>query len=159
MAARGNKKSGRDELLDRIVEGIIYLTTESRRLSRERCAEYGITATQLTVLKLLHEIGGLSLSRLSAEIRAHNSTVTGIVDRMERDGLVERLQSAEDRRVWVIDLTPRGRELARKIDVAPWQTLRAALDSLDPGDRDTLLTILAKLASFVSGEVDKSRTS
>ena len=143
--------------LDRIVETIIYLTTESRRLSRERCAEYGITATQLTVLKLLHAIGGLSLSKLSSEIRAHNSTVTGIVDRMERDGLVERVQSAEDRRVWNIDLTPRGRELAKKIDVAPWETLRGALDALDDKERKQLVTILSKLAGHVAAQIETKR--
>ena len=78
------------EDLDRIVETIIYLVTESRRLSKEEASRHGVTPTQLSVLKLLHEIGDLSLGTLSKEIRAHNSTVTGIVDRMEAAGLVER---------------------------------------------------------------------
>ena len=81
------------EDLDRIVETIIYLVTESRRLSKEEASRHGVTPTQLSVLKLLHEIGDLSLGTLSKEIRAHNSTVTGIVDRMEAAGLVERARS------------------------------------------------------------------
>ena len=141
------------EQLDRIVESIIYLTTEGRRLARERCARYGITATQLSVIKMLSEIGDLSLSRLSSLIRANNSTVTGIVDRMERDGLVRREQSEDDRRVWMIKLTERGRRLARGIDIAPWDTLRNAVLRLPEREREQLLLILSRVAAEVAREV------
>src|SRR6516165_6652654 len=108
------------EDLDRIVETIIYLVTESRRLSKEEAGRYGVTPTQLSVLKLLYEIGDLSLGNLSREIRAHNSTVTGIVDRMEASGLVERARSDEDRRVWIIRLTAQGKKVAERVKVSPW---------------------------------------
>jgi DNA-binding MarR family transcriptional regulator len=139
--------------LDRIVETIIYLTTEARRLARERSARHGITATQLSVIKMLHEIGDLSLSRLSAHIHAHNSTVTGIIDRMERDGLVRRARDPDDRRVFLIKLTERGRRLAREIDVAPWEALRGAILRLDPRDRARLLEILSTVATEVGRTV------
>ena len=113
------------EDLDRIVETIIYLVTESRRLSKEEATRYGVTPTQLSVLKLLQEIGDLSLGTLSKEIRAHNSTVTGIVDRMEAAGLVERARSEQDRRVWIIRLTAPGRKVAERAKVSPWDVLRA----------------------------------
>src|SRR4051812_43903535 len=63
--------------LDRIVETAIYLQTESRRLAREQCAKYGITATQLNVLKLLQTVGELSLSEVGKRMASTNSTVTG----------------------------------------------------------------------------------
>ena len=109
--------------IDRIVETAIYLQTESRRLAREQCAKHGITATQLNVLKLLQTVGDLSLSELVEADGATNSTVTGIVDRMVAAGLVAREQSTEDRRVWMIRLTPDGRAMARKVEVAPWEIL------------------------------------
>src|SRR5215471_4272074 len=124
------------EDLDRIVETIIYLVTESRRLSKEEASRHGVTATQLSVLKMLHEIGDLSLGSLSKEIRAHNSTVTGIVDRMEAAGLVERARSGEDRRVWIIRLTAHGRRVAARAKVLPWDRLRAALASLSPSEQE-----------------------
>ena len=67
-----------------------------------------LTGPQLTVVKLLEQIGDISLSELSERIRAQNSTVTGIIDRMEREGLVTRERSKEDRRVVFIRLTPKG---------------------------------------------------
>src|SRR3954466_11134051 len=83
--------------LDVIVETVIYLQTESRRLAREQCTRLGVTATQLNIIKMLDEIGELSLSELSRKIAAQNSTVTGIVDRMVQADLVTREQSPEDR--------------------------------------------------------------
>jgi len=132
--------------LDRIVESIIYLFTESRRLSKDEASQYGVTPTQLTVLKLLAEIGDLSLGTLSKEIRAHNSTVTGIVDRMEAAGLVERARSEEDRRVWIIRLTHAGRKVADRARISPWETLKNALSTLSRDDQQRLTQILNKVA-------------
>src|SRR5258706_1094732 len=76
--------------IDRIVETAIYLQSESRRLAKEQCARLGITATQLNVLKLLHTVGDLSLSELSKQMAATNSTITGIIDRMVSANVVAR---------------------------------------------------------------------
>jgi DNA-binding MarR family transcriptional regulator len=143
--------------LDRIVETIIYLVTESRRLARDVSAKYGVTPTQLSVLKLLHEIGDLRLGELSRRISAQNSTVTGIVDRMVEGGLVERVQSADDRRVWRIALTARGREVARRADVSPWDTLRSALEALPRADKRKLIDILTQVANHVAQVVGERK--
>ncbi len=141
------------EDLDRIVETIIYLMTESRRLSKDEAQRLGVTATQLSVLKLLDEIGDLSLGTLSQKIRAHNSTVTGIVDRMEAAGLVSRARSAEDRRVWIIQLSPEGRRVAERASVSPWDTLRAALEKMAPKEQEQLTQLLKKVAERVQDEI------
>jgi DNA-binding MarR family transcriptional regulator len=117
-----------------------------------------VTPTQLSVLKLLQEIGDLSLGTLSKEIRAHNSTVTGIVDRMEAAGLVERARSDEDRRVWIIRLTAQGRKVAEKARVSPWDMLRQALAELPPADQEKLTALLRKVAANVTSAVDPRRT-
>jgi DNA-binding MarR family transcriptional regulator len=136
-----------------IVETAIYLQAESRRLAKEQCAKFGITATQLNVLKLLQEIGALSSSELSRKLAAQNSTVTGIVDRMVTADLVMREQSAEDRRVWKVLLTKKGRTIANKIEVAPWDLLRSALGALPPHELKQLIKILTKIAAHVEHAV------
>jgi len=145
------------EDLDRIVETIIYLVTESRRLSKEEATRNGVTPTQLSVLKLLQEIGDLSLGSLSKEIKAHNSTVTGIVDRMEAAGLVERARSDEDRRVWIIRLTTAGRKVAEKARVSPWDLLHHALEQLSPSEQEKLTALLRKVALNVQSAVEPRR--
>jgi DNA-binding MarR family transcriptional regulator len=145
--------------LDHIVETFLFLVTESRRLSREVASRYGVTPTQLSVLKLLHEIGDLRLGDLSRRIRAQNSTVTGIVDRMEEAALVQRARSTDDRRVWTIGLTPRGRDVAARADVRPWDTLRAALAELPHGDKRKLVAILHRVADNVARSVEDRRAN
>jgi len=143
-----------DATVSRIIETSIYLQTESRRLAKEQCARHGITATQLNVMKMLQAIGELSLSELSKRIAATNSTVTGIVDRMVAAGLVVREQSADDRRVWKIKLTPQGKTIARKLDIAPWEILRQALEELPAGELEALIATLAKVAQNVQRLVE-----
>jgi DNA-binding MarR family transcriptional regulator len=146
--------STRQNHLDLIVETVIYLESESRRLAREASQRLGITATQLNVLKLLDEIGELSLTELSRRLAAQNSAVTGIVDRMVQAGLVVREQSVSDRRVWRIRMTPRGGDIARRTEVLPWDLLRGALGSLDRREKEQLVAILEKVAAHVARQVE-----
>ena len=98
---------------------------------------------------MLETFGDVSLSELSERIRAQNSTVTGIIDRMEREGLVKRERSKEDRRVVHIRLTGKGAELARDIPVEPMEILRQAIMSLSPNEGRELVKISTKLAKRV----------
>ncbi len=139
--------------VDGIVETIIYLYTESRRLTKGMARAVGLTGPQLTVLKLLETFGDLSLSSLSERIRAQNSTVTGIIFRMEREGLVTRERSTTDRRVVYIRLTDKGAGLARQIAVEPMEIFRGALLDLSVADLRDLLRILSKLQKRVRNRV------
>jgi DNA-binding MarR family transcriptional regulator len=145
--------------IDQILEAILYLYTESRRLTKELARQVELTGPQLTVLKMLEGVGDLSLSELSERIRAQNSTVTGIIDRMELGGLVVRARSTEDRRVVHIKLTEKGAKIARAIAVEPMEIFRGALESLSLGETKELLKILTKIAkrvqSIVKREVEK----
>lgn len=140
---------GKKQHIDRIVETAIYLQSETRRLAKEQCALHGITATQLAVIKLLMEIGDLSLSELSKKMAARNSTITGIVDRMVTADLVQRARSPEDGRVWMIQLTERSKRIATQVDVAPWDLLRNSLNSLSQTEVNQLISLLGKLAVHV----------
>lgn len=139
--------------IDAIVEMLIYLYTESRRLTKGMASAFGLTGPQLTILKLLESFADLSLSTLSERIRAQNSTVTGIVDRMEREGLVRRERSKADRRVVHIRLSEKGAKLAREIQVEPMEIFRSALLSLSPADLRDLLRILTRLQTEVVARV------
>ena len=140
--------------VDEVLEAIIYLYTESRRITKELARRAELTGPQLTVMKMLEQIGDLSLSELSERIRAQNSTVTGIIDRMEREGLVCRERSKSDRRVVYIRLTEKGAKLAREIRVEPLEIFRSALTSLTQADLRDLLRILMKLQKRVLARVE-----
>jgi DNA-binding MarR family transcriptional regulator len=141
--------------IDQVVEVVFYLTTESRRITKELARRAQLTGPQLTVVKVLESIGDVSLSELSDKIRAQNSTVTGIIDRMEREGLVVRERSTADRRVIRIRLTEKGSRLAREVPVEPMEIFRSALDGLTPTEQRDLVRIVTKLAKRVKSIVKR----
>ena len=143
--------------VDEVIEAIVYLYTESRRLTKELARRADLTGPQLTVVKMLEQIGDLSLSELSERIRAQNSTVTGIIDRMVRENLVVRERSTEDRRVVYIRLTPKGRKLAEDIPLEPMEIFRKALQGLSPAEMRELMKILGKVAKRVREAVREER--
>jgi DNA-binding MarR family transcriptional regulator len=142
----------KDEV-NQVLETIIYLYTESRRITKELARRAELTGPQLTVVKILETVGDLSLSDLSDRIRAQNSTVTGIIDRMEREGLVVRVRSTEDKRVVIIRLTEKGERIAREIPVEPMEIFRGALAGLTLAETRELMRILTKLARRVQSIV------
>lgn len=81
----------------------------SQHMSRQFRAYFGqqdLTFPQALVLSALHEEGSVPISRLAQLTGSANSTVSGIVDRLERLRLVERTRSEQDRRVIYVALTP-----------------------------------------------------
>ena len=151
--------------VDQILEAIIYLYTESRRITKELARRAELTGPQLTVIKMLETVGDLSLSDLSDRIRAQNSTVTGIIDRMEREGLVTRERSKEDRRVVHIRLSAKGQSLAKEIPVEPMEIFKGALESLSAQEMRDLMRIMTKVAKRVKqivrrdvGETEESQS-
>lgn len=151
---RGQEK----EDLDRIVEAIVYVYTENRRAAHDLARKFGLTGPQVTAIKVLERIGDMSLSDLSERIRATNSTMTGLVDRLSRDGLVQRVRSRRDRRVVLIRLTPLGAKLAGDIPVAPMDLFNRALALLDVRDRDDLRRLLRKLTDHIRAEIAAAET-
>jgi DNA-binding MarR family transcriptional regulator len=148
-------KQSEKEDVSRIVEAVVYLYTESRRVTKEVARHYGLTGPQVTALKLLRAVDAISLSKLSARMSAKNSTITGIVDRMERRDLVRRIRSERDRRVILLHLTDVGRELADSIPVSSMEIFAEALGALSGADRDELRRILNEVSERVRLEVDR----
>ncbi len=84
--------------------------------SRVFFARWDLSPSQFNLLNLLRDrADGLSQSGLSRELIMHRSNVTGLVDRLEKRRLVERRDSASDRRAWRVVLTTAGARLLREI--------------------------------------------
>src|SRR5258708_32251188 len=73
--------------------------------------DYGITEGQLGGLEAIYHLGPLSQGQLCKKILRSGSNMTTVVDNLERDRLVKRTQSEDDRRVHIVSITERGRAL------------------------------------------------
>ncbi len=83
---------------------------------RQFFAEYGLSTRQFWALQHVGNLHGCAMVDLSRLLLTDKSNVTGIVDRLERLGLVTRTTDTHDRRVILITLTPEGQQLRDRVD-------------------------------------------
>lgn len=74
---------------------------------------FGVTPQQFALLAFLWKQDGLSQVELSLKTEVDRTTLSGLVDRLEKQELVHRARHPADRRVWLVSLTPAGRALEK----------------------------------------------
>jgi len=95
-----------------------------------------ITPPQATILFLLMERDGRIMSELGQALGVDNSAITGLVDRLEKAGLVARKLNPDDRRSLIIYITPGGRKEAKKSgSTHPKRQRKNQIGFLFPGHR------------------------
>jgi MarR family 2-MHQ and catechol resistance regulon transcriptional repressor len=81
------------------------------KMTEEHIRSFGLTEPQFGVLECLGHLGPLPLGELSRKRLVSGGNITCVVDNLEKEGLVERTPHADDRRVIVAHLTPKGKKL------------------------------------------------
>jgi DNA-binding MarR family transcriptional regulator len=114
-----------------------------RRRFMTLAAEYELSPPQLGALKALDPDQPLAMSQLAGVLGCDNSNVTGIIDRLEYRGLVERRPADHDRRVKLLALTEEGRAL-RDALAARLHAPPAELAGLSAADQRALRDILSR---------------
>jgi DNA-binding MarR family transcriptional regulator len=93
---------------------LIYLISKAQRLvwnylnNELKKEDLNITPPQTTILFSIMKYGPQSMNALSRLLRIKNATTTGLVDRLEKNGLVSRNTVGDDRRRWDVDITEKG---------------------------------------------------
>lgn len=122
-----------------------------QRRSKRAALELGLTGPQRLVLSLLGRFPGLPAGRLAALLHVHPSTLTGVLQRLERAGLIRRRADPRDRRRALFGLTARGRELDAADPVVSL-IVRTVLERRAPGEVDAARRLLQDLALGLEGE-------
>ena len=117
--------------LRRVVHAIRIATRASERA-------FGLSTAQLFVLRQLSATSGQSLSDLAARTRTTQSSVSEVVARLVRNGLVSRAPSSIDRRRAVLSLTAAGESILANAPETIQERLLRGFASLDEGTRQTL---------------------
>ena len=115
------------------------------RTVSKKLAKWRLSVPKYGVILQLYDHETLALSELSKLIFCGNSNLTALVDRMERDGLVQRLNNENDRRVKEIRLTEKGRELAPKVIGEYRPFLHQMMGRLSPEEQRVLIDLLTRL--------------
>jgi DNA-binding MarR family transcriptional regulator len=121
-----------------------------RRVMEPYFAGFGISGPQWAVLRNLHraeeeEKKDLSLRELGDRLLIRPPSVTGVVDRLERLGLVARSQTGDDRRVRRVRLTPAGHALVKRILAVHAKQVQAVMSGLSQREQVELRALLERL--------------
>jgi len=130
---------------------INYLLTVSQhevfQILSDQLSQFGITPGQYGVLNYLWEMKQANPKELAQELSLENSTISGVLDRMQKKGLIDRLLDPNDRRSIQVVLTPAGAALEEDVLSAVEEVNRQILSPFDPDTSETLLRCLQQIAS------------
>ncbi len=115
-------------------------------------ARFGISGSQWAVLRVLERaemngIKGVRLSEIGERLFIQPPSVTGVVDRLEREGLVKRHGSPSDHRVRLVTLTTAGRQLVAKVLDGHSAKIRSLFTGVTMEELVSLFRLLKKLES------------
>ncbi len=137
-----------DEILTAIRRIVRAVDLHSRTLIRG----HHVSGPQLVALRELARLGPVGVGALARAINLSQPTVTGILNRMERAGLVRRERSASDRRSVICTLTTRGAEVLREAPSPLQDRFLEELKRLADWERTQMLATLERIASLMDAE-------
>jgi DNA-binding MarR family transcriptional regulator len=119
----------------------------------QRLVRLGISMTHFHVLTLLRHHDAMPMGRLAEILDASMSSATGVIDRMEEKGLVERVRVPDDRRVVLVRPTQAGIDLVNEAELVRSEVMHAALARLTVEQLDRLAASTVDLAAALGAEV------
>jgi DNA-binding MarR family transcriptional regulator len=115
-------------------------------------ADLDLTPAQIHVVLWLGTDGPLTMGDLARRLAVTEKTITGVIDRLERDRLVQRARDPLDRRVVQVRLAPGGARLHRRIDEGIAAKITGFLALLEAADRQRLVRMVEKLTARLAAE-------
>lgn len=133
---------------------LLFLRTSSNifRVSTQRYEQYGISSGKFALLILLYRYQdtGLLATELAERAGITKATVTGLIERMERDGLVSRQDHPSDRRMSIIHLTDEGTSLMNDLLPIHFTSTSRIMSHLSEAEREVLLGLMQKIQLGIS---------
>jgi DNA-binding MarR family transcriptional regulator len=128
----------------------IMFTQRSFLLNLSRELNQGnVSFAQFFLLGYLANESFLTMTDISRKMGHSTAAATGLVDRLEKLGYVQRLHASEDRRKVMVQITEKGVELVGRIREDIVGNLVDLMVDLDQGEQDALLSTYGKISTFV----------
>ncbi|HEY3907143.1 MAG TPA: MarR family transcriptional regulator [Streptosporangiaceae bacterium] len=136
-----------------IVDGLAQLAFVIHGTLERRAAEHDLSMAQTRLLGVLRDRQP-TMNQLAKLLSLDKSSVTGLVDRAERRGLVTRLPSADDGRAVLVALTDEGQAIVSRAAADFSADVLALLDLLPRADRVALQEIVSRLLAAYAADRD-----
>lgn len=109
---------------------------------------YGLNPTEFAVLELLYHKGDQPIQKIGEKILIASSSITYVVDKLEKKNFVKRVACATDRRVTYASITEEGQQLMQDIFPTHAETMAAVMGGLDTDEKTDLIEQLKKLGLY-----------
>lgn len=106
---------------------------------------YGLNPTEFAVLELLFNKGEQPVQRIGEKVLIASSSITYVVDKLEKKDLIRRTVNEEDRRITLVSITPQGQRLMEEIFPIHRQAIEQILGGVDANEKEELIQQLKKL--------------
>jgi DNA-binding MarR family transcriptional regulator len=146
----GMSRLSMEVFADRVTELLPQLARGMARHENNYLTKGVITPPQVWVLRQLTRQPECSMRELADFMKMGLSSVTGMVDRLVRQGLTNRRRTEQDRRVVFVDITVKGRKVLKEILEQHRRTILDLFEVLTAEERSTYLCILEKLVKKLS---------
>lgn len=127
-----------------------------RTLAGREIRSYGLTASQFAVMEVLYWQGDLTFAEIARKVLMSGGNLTVVADNLERDGLVTRLRSDEDRRSVRVCLTAAGRKRIGAVMEQHVGFIVGAMAALSPTEQSALETLCRKLGTTLASQAPPS---
>jgi len=145
VAATDTLSKTRLRLWLRLLHAARLIESEIRQRLRR---EFDATLPRFDVMAALYrEPGGMMMSEISRFLMVSNGNVTGIVDRLVKDGLVKRFQRDGDRRSWIICLTKKGTTNFEQMAAAHERWIDQLFGDFSADEAEQLRSVLSRLTT------------
>ncbi len=148
-----DEASARQAAAGEAVAALAHAVGSLRCAGSQRLVRLGISMTHFHVLTLLRHHDAMPMGRLAEILDASMSSATGVIDRMEERGLVERVRVPDDRRVVLVRPTQAGLDLVDEAELAKSDLMAGAFARLDPERLVQLTALVADLHRAVEAEM------
>jgi DNA-binding MarR family transcriptional regulator len=137
---------------NQLIDEFLHLMHSHRKMMLELHAQAGekfpISFLQMEVLNMLSKSGQSKMTEIKNQLQLSMSAATQLVDRMVKNGWLERVNDLQDRRIIWVKMSKKGQEMGCDSQSNPPNTLRVILEQLDLEDLDKLVVINKKIVKI-----------
>lgn len=120
----------REEEALRVLTILLRASGSVTNMLKKDMLTYGMNPTEFAVLEVLFSLGKQPIQIIGKKVLLASSSTTYVIDQLEKKGLVERVQSEDDRRVTLVSLTDEGQELMESIFPQHSQVIKQLFEEL-----------------------------
>jgi len=135
--------------LEKVMRDLAFKITKK---GREALNEIGLTPPQFNLMAHLYFNGPLNQTNLSKDLYLAKSTISGIVERLEKRRFVKRAKREKDRRSEIVLLTPAGEEVIKRVIDKRVDFLRKITQELTEDEKEKLFELLTRMKEAADQE-------